>query len=163
MMLVFCSNWSVRGIPNVKDSSSIGMEELLLQASVICVMRDNLCMAWEAEWVAPWTKLLRATHWLQVYSLNVRMIVLVHWEGLKLLLGTLYIMKVDIAAPQCRQRCPHNACNHPIKDCLVQARKIDWSMGSLSEGIGKGHCGLGSPSCHDLIPYSMASQMGLGV
>ena len=30
MMLVVCSNWRVRGIPNVNDSSSIGVEELLL-------------------------------------------------------------------------------------------------------------------------------------
>jgi hypothetical protein len=42
----------------VNDSSSIGVEELLLQASVTCVMRESLCVALADEWVAPWTKVL---------------------------------------------------------------------------------------------------------
>ena len=53
MILVVCSNWRVRGMPNVNDSSSIGVEELLLYASVICVMRESLCVALADKWVAP--------------------------------------------------------------------------------------------------------------
>ena len=85
------------------------------------------------------------------------MSVLVHWVGLKVLDGALYCMNVDMAAPQCRQRWPRSACDHPMDDCLVYAKKIAWSMGSFSEGRGNGHCGSGSPSCHDLMPYSRAS------
>jgi hypothetical protein len=33
-MLEVCSNWRVRGIPNVNDSSSIGIEELLFNSDV---------------------------------------------------------------------------------------------------------------------------------
>ena len=82
------------------------------------------------------------------------MSVLVNWVGWKVLFGALYYIYVDMAAPQCRQRCLLSACDHPMNDCLMYARKIAWSMGSLSEGRGNGHCGSGSPSCHDLMPYS---------
>ena len=50
MILVVCSNRRVRRIPNVNDSSSIGVEELLMKASVICVMRESLCVALADEW-----------------------------------------------------------------------------------------------------------------
>ena len=66
-------------------------------------------------------------------------------------------MYVDMVAPQCRQRCLRSACDHPIDDFLVYARKIAWSIGSLSEGRGNGYCGSGLPSCHDLMPCSRAS------
>ena len=65
-------------------------------------------------------------------------------------------MYVDMAAPQCRQGCLHNACDHPMDNCLVYSEKIAWSMGLFSEGSGNGHSGSGSPPCHDLIPCSRA-------
>ena len=52
------------------------------------------------------------------------MSVLVHWVGLKVLHIALYCIYVDMAAPQCRQRCLCSACDYPIDDCLVYARKI---------------------------------------
>ena len=76
-------------------------------------MRESLCVALEAEWVAPWTKVLQSIHWLEVYSCKVQMSDLVHWEGLKVLFGTLYCMKVDIAALQCNY--PHNMAAHHVR------------------------------------------------
>ena len=52
MILVVCSNWRLRRIPNVNDSLSTGMEELLLYNPVICVMRESLCVALADEWIA---------------------------------------------------------------------------------------------------------------
>ena len=72
-------------------------------------------------------------------------------------------MYVDRAAPQCRQRCLCNSCDHQIDECFVPAKKIAWSMGPLSEGRGNGHCGSGLPSCHEFMPCLRALQMGLGV
>ena len=83
--------------------------------------------------------------------------------GLNVLYVALYCMYIDMAAPQCVQRCPHSVCDHPMDDCLVYARKIAWSMGSLSEGRGNGHCGSRLPFCHDLMPCSRALLMRLGV
>ena len=68
--------------------------------------------------------------------------------------GALYYMDVDMAASQCRQRCPRCVCDRPMDDCLVYAKKIAWSIGSLSEGRENDHCGSGSPSCHDVMPCS---------
>ena len=71
-------------------------------------------------------------------------------------------MYVDIAAPQCRQRCLHNACGHPMDDCLVYARKIAWSMRSLSEGKGMAIAGLGHLPvmilCHALRHHKWGSR-----
>ena len=74
-------------------------------------------MALVAEWVAHEQRGLGNP--LAVYSHKVHMSVLVDWKGLKVLFGILYIMKVDIEAPQCRQRGSFSACDHPIEDCLV--------------------------------------------
>ena len=78
MLAVVCSGCSVRGIPNVMDHLSTGIVELLWYASLICVLRESLCVALEAVSVAPWTALLQSIHWLYVYSRRVRMSVLVH-------------------------------------------------------------------------------------
>ena len=79
------------------------------------------------------------------------------------LVWVLYCMYIDMAALQCKQIYLQSVCDHPIDDCLVYARKIAWSMGSLTEGMDNGHCMSGLPSCHDLIPCSRVSYMGLGV
>ena len=157
MVAVDCSSCSVRGIPNVMDNSSTGIVVLLWYASLICVLRESLCVALETVSVAPWTASLRAVNWLYVYSHRVRMSVLAHWVGLKVLYGALYCIYVDMAAPQCRQRWPRSACDHSMDDCLVYAKKIAWSMRSLSEGRGNGHCESGSPTFQDLMPCSRAS------
>jgi hypothetical protein len=67
---------------------------------VICEMRESLCMALEARRVAPWMKVLWCVHWLYMSSTKALIRILVHWEGLKVLNGTLFGIKVDIAAPQ---------------------------------------------------------------
>ena len=154
MVAVVCSSCSVRGFPNVMDHLSTGILELLWYASLICVLRESLYVVLEALSVAPWTVSSWSIHWLYVYSCKVQMSVLVHWVDLKVLYGSLYCIYVDMAAPQCGKRCLWSACDHPMDDCLVYAKKIAWSMGSLSEGRGNGHCGLGSPFCHDLMPCS---------
>ena len=78
MVILVCSNCSGRGIPNVMDHLLTGIVELLCYASLICVLRESLCVALEAESVAPWTALLRSVHWLYVYSHRVQMSLLVH-------------------------------------------------------------------------------------
>ena len=55
MVTVVCSSCSVREIPNVIDHLPMGIVELLWYASVICVMRERLCVAMDAVSVAPWT------------------------------------------------------------------------------------------------------------
>ena len=121
MVAMVCSSCSVRGSPNMIYHLLTGIVELLWYASVICVMRESLCVALEAVSVAPWTTLWRLIHWLYVYSLKVWMSVLVHWIGLKELYGAPYCTYVDMAAPQCRQRWPYSACDHPIDDswCML--------------------------------------------
>ena len=57
MVIVVCSSCSVRRIQNVIDHSSMGIVELLWYASLICVLRESLCVALEAVSVAPWTAL----------------------------------------------------------------------------------------------------------
>ena len=42
-----------KGDSNIKGNSSIGMEELLLQVSAICVMWESPFVALEAKRVAP--------------------------------------------------------------------------------------------------------------
>ena len=156
MVAVVCSSCSVRAIPNVMNHLLTRSVELLWYAFLICVMRESLCLALEAVSVAPWTALSWSIHWLYVFSHRVQISVLAHWVGWKVLFGALYCMYVDMVAPQCRQRWPCCACDHPFDVCLVYAWKIAWSMGSLSEGRENGHCELGLPSCHDLMPYSRA-------
>ena len=52
MVIVVCSSCSVRGIPNVIDHLLTGIVEFLWYASVICVMRESLCVALVALRVA---------------------------------------------------------------------------------------------------------------
>ena len=54
------------------------------------------------------------------------MSILVHWVGWKVLHGALYCMYVDMAAPQCKRKCPHGVCDPPMDDSLAYARKIAW-------------------------------------
>ena len=157
MVAVVCSSCSLRGIPNFMDLLSTGIVGLFWYASFICVFRESLCVALEDLRVALRTALLLSVHWLYVFSRRVQMSVLVHWVGWKVLFGVLYCIYVDMAALQCRLRWLHSVCDHPMNDSLVYTKKIAWSMGSLLEGKGNGHCGSGSPSCHDLMPYSRAS------
>ena len=72
-------------------------------------------------------------------------------------------MYVDKTAPQCWLKCPQNACDHHMDDCFVYAKKIAWPMVPLSEGREHSHYGSGLPCCHDLMPCSRVSKMGLGV
>ena len=78
MVAVVCSSCSVRGIPNVIDHSLMGITEVLWYASLICDMRESMCVALKAVSVVPWTALLQSVHWLYVYSHRVQMSVLVH-------------------------------------------------------------------------------------
>ena len=51
--MVVCSSCRVRGFPNVIDILSIGVMELLWNASVIFGIRVSLCVAIEAVSVGP--------------------------------------------------------------------------------------------------------------
>ena len=62
-------------------------------------MRESLCMALEAGRVAPWMKVLWYVHGLYMFSTTALIRILVHWEGMKVLNGTLLGIKVDIGAP----------------------------------------------------------------
>lgn len=92
-------------------------------AIVVCLCDlchvESLCVALEAVKVSPWTTLLGSIHWLYVYLLMAQVSVLIHLIGLKVWHESLYCMLFDMAAPQCRQRCQPNTCDHPIDDCLV--------------------------------------------
>ena len=95
MVMVVCSSCSVKGVLKVIDNSSIGVKELLWYASMKFFMRERHCVALEAGSVAPCTALLPSVHWLYVYLHKVRMNVLVHWVGWKVLFGALYYICVS--------------------------------------------------------------------
>ena len=72
---------SIIGSAKVKGCSLPGMDEMLLNASVISFWRLCLWRAWDAAWSTPCKWDFQAIHWLYVYSWRLCTSVLVQFLG----------------------------------------------------------------------------------